>query len=400
MGHVRDGPDKPVNTDQEFHVPLFMAKTPWYMDTGSGSTALDHQRKPRSKKALARLDDWYERGTTTGPASKRYRKGACENCGAMTHPTKECLERPRRRGARWTGKDIRPDEHLQDLSSLDYAYDAKRDTWNGYDPATHKFVVRQFEAVEAERQRMREAELDAGVIDRDAGKKRQADDDFSSSSEEDEELAPSHYVKKKTGGGGLNLRIREDRAKYLDSLDPDAPAQYDPKSRSMHDIQTEDPTEGFQRPKGPKSMQDLQQFAWEAESRGNDLIHMQANPTINELQYREYREAREKQQRETQSSILERYGGAEHLAPLPEELRTGQTEAYVEYSASGQVIKGQETARANSRYEEDVYENNHTSVWGSWYNLERAVWGYACCHNTIPRSYCTGQAGIEAQASA
>ena len=361
MGHARDGPDKPVNTDQEFHVPLFMAKTPWYLQSSSGTTALEHQRKPRSNKAAARLDDWYQRGVIAAPAAKRYRKGACENCGAMTHPTKECLERPRRRGARWTGKDIRPDEHLQDISGLEYGYDAKRDQWNGYDPASHKYVVRQFEAIEEE--------------------------------------APSHY-ERKNGGGGRNLRIREDRAKYLDNLDPDAPAQYDPKSRSVRDIQKDDPTEGFQRPKGPKSMQDLQQFAWEAEARGNDLVHMQANPTINELQYREYREAREKQQRETQSSILERYGGAEHLAPLPAELRAGQTEAYVEYSATGQVIRGQERARARSRYEEDVYENNHTSVWGSWYDIERAVWGYACCHNTMLRSYCTGQAGIEAHAAA
>lgn len=399
MGHARDGPDKPVNTDQEFHVPLFMAKTPWYLQSSSGTTALEHQRKPRSNKAAARLDDWYQRGVIAAPAAKRYRKGACENCGAMTHPTKECLERPRRRGARWTGKDIRPDEHLQDISGLEYGYDAKRDQWNGYDPASHKYVVRQFEAIEEERRRIREAELATQAHNPSAGKKRRADDDFSSSSDEDEEEAPSHY-ERKNGGGGRNLRIREDRAKYLDNLDPDAPAQYDPKSRSVRDIQKDDPTEGFQRPKGPKSMQDLQQFAWEAEARGNDLVHMQANPTINELQYREYREAREKQQRETQSSILERYGGAEHLAPLPAELRAGQTEAYVEYSATGQVIRGQERARARSRYEEDVSENNHTSVWGSWYDIERAVWGYACCHNTMLRSYCTGQAGIEAHAAA
>jgi hypothetical protein len=33
-------------------------------------------------------------------------KGACANCGAMSHKTKDCTERPRKLGAKYTGKDI------------------------------------------------------------------------------------------------------------------------------------------------------------------------------------------------------------------------------------------------------------------------------------------------------
>lgn len=46
-----------------------------------------------------------------------------------------------------------------------------------------------------------------------------------------------------------------------------------------------------------------------------------------------------------------------------------------------------------------MYPNNHTSVWGSWW--EAGQWGYRCCHQTHKNSYCTGEAGIgaaEAQA--
>ena len=45
-----------------------------------------------------------------------------------------------------------------------------------------------------------------------------------------------------------------------------------------------------------------------------------------------------------------------------------------------------------------VYINNHTHVWGSWYDALTSLWGYACCHSTVHISYCTGQAGIEAAA--
>ena len=47
-----------------------------------------------------------------GPKATRYRKGACANCGAMTHKRVDCLERPRKLGAQYTGKNIAADEHL------------------------------------------------------------------------------------------------------------------------------------------------------------------------------------------------------------------------------------------------------------------------------------------------
>uniref|UniRef100_A0A7E4ZZ86 Pre-mRNA-splicing factor SLU7 n=1 Tax=Panagrellus redivivus TaxID=6233 RepID=A0A7E4ZZ86_PANRE len=52
-----------------------------------------------------------------------FRKGACENCGAMGHKKKMCLERPRSIGAKYTEKDIAPDDHV--LPNLSLGYDSK-----------------------------------------------------------------------------------------------------------------------------------------------------------------------------------------------------------------------------------------------------------------------------------
>jgi pre-mRNA-processing factor SLU7 len=45
-----------------------------------------------------------------------------------------------------------------------------------------------------------------------------------------------------------------------------------------------------------------------------------------------------------------------------------------------------------------VYVNNHTSVYGSWFR--DGHWGYACCHQFLKNSYCTGTAGVEADQAA
>ena len=43
----------------------------------------------------------------------------------------DCLERPRKVGAKFAGANFAPDEHCQ--PTLDQTFDGKRDRWNGYD---------------------------------------------------------------------------------------------------------------------------------------------------------------------------------------------------------------------------------------------------------------------------
>lgn len=133
-----------------------------------------------------------------------------------------------------------------------------------------------------------------------------------------------------------------------------------------------------------------QLFAWEAYEKGVD-VHLLAEPTKLEMLQKEYEKKKEQFKSQVQESILQRYGGDEHLHAPPKPLLLAQTENYVEYSRYGKVIKGQEKQIIRSKYEEDVYLNNHSSVWGSyWHN---GHWGYKCCHSFMKNSYCVGEAG-------
>ncbi|KAF9263318.1 hypothetical protein L218DRAFT_959333 [Marasmius fiardii PR-910] len=408
-----DEEGKPINP----HIPQYISQAPWYLDTGAPS--LSHQRRQeRDELEKDAFDKWYDRGAVQGPAAKKYRKGACENCGAMSHKKQDCLERPRKKGAKYTNKDIRPDEIVQDVA---LGYDAKRDRWNGYDVSEHSKIYEEYAAVEAARQKLREEEIDnqtttdlaavRKVAKAGKAEKKDHDPDFGSSDEEDADEdkyadaadAVGQKLDAKTRITVRNLRIREDTAKYLMNLDPSS-AYYDPKTRSMRDaphkdIAPEDSKfagENFFRSTGEApAVQQLQLFAWQAAARGND-VHLNANPTQGELLHQEFKHKREELKETSKSSILEKYGGEQYLAAAPKELLQGQTENYVEYSRTGQVIKGLERAKARSKYPEDVRVNNHTSIWGSWYDPGSGLWGYACCHSTIHISYCAGQAGIEA----
>jgi pre-mRNA-processing factor SLU7 len=135
----------------------------------------------------------------------------------------------------------------------------------------------------------------------------------------------------------------------------------------------------------------LQRSAWESQERGDkNKLHLQANPTEAEALRRrlekERAEASEKKRRE----LLAKYGGAEHLEKAVE---VEEEERYVEYTESG-AVKGETKVKPKSKYVEDKYIGNHTSVWGSWW--DNFQWGYTCCHSTVKNSYCSGKEGIAA----
>ncbi|XP_050206684.1 pre-mRNA-splicing factor SLU7-A-like [Mercurialis annua] len=396
------------------HIPQYMSSAPWYLNAEKPS--LKHQRKWKADPEYTR--DWYRRGVFLEKADK-YRKGACQNCGAMTHDAKACMERPRKVGAKWTSMHIAPDENIE---SFELDYDGKRDRWNGYDTSSYAHVVDRYEArEEARRKFLKDQQLkkleekNSGQVVEDAPSDEDNDeDDLRVDEAKVDESKQMDFAKvekrvRTTGGGSTgtvrNLRIREDTAKYLLNLDVNS-AHYDPKTRSMREdpLPDADPNEKFYegdnqyRNSGQAlEFKQMNLHAWEAFDKGQD-IHMQAAPSQAELLYKNYKVIKEKLKTHTKETIMEKYGNAASEEEIPRELLLGQTERQVEYDRAGRIIKGQETVLPKSKYEEDIYINNHTTVWGSWWRDHQ--WGYKCCKQTIRNSYCTGAAGIKAAEAA
>jgi pre-mRNA-processing factor SLU7 len=414
------------------HNPEYITKRPWYL--GDSGPSLKHQSIQNQTHLLSihEADALHLRGkkvSTILNKNRKWQKGACKNCGATTHKTNECVERPRKLGAWKTNKDIKDDEVLVDVRSQKYgklAFDAKRDQWLGYDPQEHTKTIERYKKIDEERQKRRMEEVNKKLSKSEGIKKRtrkenagsDSDSDYDSDMEsEDEEFRDrdegpvfSERVARQGGVGGAqmkttvrNLRIREDTAKYLRNLNPNS-AYYDPKTRSMRDnpnpdLNHDDTTyagDNVVRFTGDaKKLASTQLFVWEAYSKGTDINPI-ANPSQAEYLKKQFEEKKAALEKEKKRKILDKYGGNEHLNAPPKELLLAQTENYVEYSRDGRLLKGIEKAVARSKYVEDVYENNHTCIWGSWFDKADMSWGYDCCHSKVRNSYCTGKDGKEA----
>ena len=401
-------PPKPSPTDpstsqgRNEYIPSYISKKPFYVDNNlSDADYLEHQRIQSLPQDTLSQSKWYDRGRKLGPAATKFRKGACENCGAMTHKTKECLSRPRKQGAKWTGRDIQADEVVEDVN---LGWDAKRDRWNGYDAREYSAVVREYEELEALKK--------ATASTKGQEQTENGEDVEEINNDGDSEIESAKYAEETDMGRNQptstrNLRIREDTAKYLLNLDLES-AKYDPKTRSMADVGTTAKAggdnaasalladENFMRSSGDAAeFEKAQRYAWETQEKstpGAKKLHLQANPTEGEILRKKQTEAAEKKRDSTRRALLEKYGGSEHLQPAPAFI-AAENERYVEYDESG-GIKGEVKKIASSKYKEDVLINNHTSVWGSWWSSFQ--WGYACCHSLVKNSYCTGEEGKKA----
>jgi pre-mRNA-processing factor SLU7 len=398
--------DAQPNSRNEY-IPSFISKAPFYA-TGTDEDYLEHQRLQSLPTDTLDKAKWYSRGLKTAPAATKFRKGACENCGALTHKTKECLSRPRKAGAKWTGKDIQADEVVSDVK---LGWDAKRDRWNGYDAAEYSAVVAEYQELEAAKKAVKASNDPPAEAD------SPTEDSTSTPNPDDSE---TRYAEETDMGRNQptstrQLRLREDTAKYLLDLNLDS-QRYDPKTRSMDAApsNTGNADDGFVRPTLEGDAADFeraQRYAWETQEGGGGSgssastantnakkLHLQANPTEGEVLLKKQSKEAEEKRAARAAYLASTYGNTALLpSPSTKSLLAASSSQYIEYDPTTGTPKSslpKAIANPTSKYSEDIHPGNHTSIFGSWWT--NFQWGYACCHSLVRNSYCTGEEGRRA----
>lgn len=447
------------------HVPEFVSQAPWYLNQHEGS-GLKHQRMSQETAKSDLSSSWYARGkdVLVGDRKTRFERNACKNCGAKTHQAKDCMERPRKRGAWKTNANLASDEIVQERLKL--SYDESRDRWNGVDAEVYmKKNMRLHEKAEqekrieaqrirdekfkrkeerrTERKKEKDAKKEAKKAKKEENRKlkkdqnsggSESDSDSDSDSDSESDLdsdsdsdkddgvrqlgneSTAFKVGNKVKASVHNLRIREDTAKYLLNLDVNS-AFYDPKTRSMRAnpnpeldaTQADYVGDNFVKNSGDAvELAKAQIFAWDASARqshdGEDpnALHLQGNPTQVALAQKQFEERKRKAKEIRERSLKEKYGENVVMGKEadPSMLCAASSE-FVEHTPDGRRIRqGITLTQSGPKYDEDVMEGNHTTVWGSYFDRESMRWGFQCCWQTSRRSYCTGEAGRRAKIAA
>jgi len=357
------------------YVPKYIKDAPWYQPQTNPDDYLSHHRNSNTDRDIKNSEpkigqgiqdafipsDINEGHLLKGSRKGKGKKGRCKNCGG-DHDKKDCLERP--------GFNVKPTgEILKRDESGDY--DAKRDRWYGYDVNDYTRYLKEWKEKQA-----------AKAAEKGEEEMRMYDTD------EEIELAelglldePEFKRSVDKVEGEKTVRLREDKAVYLKDVRNEN-ISYDPKSRMIRDDNV-----GYFNSDNlfvkhltgeAKEFEESKKFAWDEKKRGLIDDNLVANPTLADRKIAELSKEEKEKKEAIKKSIMDRYGGGLSISNQDEE-EEEEEDVPEEENESKDPTK--------SKYPEDVLHNNHTSVWGSYY--QDGKWGYGCCKSMYKNSYCS-----------
>jgi pre-mRNA-processing factor SLU7 len=343
------------------HIPQYVSDAPWYVD--SGKVGLQHQYRKNTEEPAQKEPFNNKRQRVSKERSRKgYNANDCENCGAGGHKKKDCMEPPRKRGAKFTHDVVQFDTVA--LHNGGESFSTKRDKWKNYDTGNYAQVVKRFQKIEEARNQQRAEEARKKLRAKQAARQAKraarqekgedASDSDSSSSDDDfdddvDGMADGGEVIQKRGENkksvSRNLRIREDTAKYMLNLDVNS-AYYDPKSRAMREAPNPDNKsqyqgDNFTRSSGASRKQtEVERFVWDAQRKGHmHIMDAAAAPSQAAILAKQYKEKMAKLQQAKKDSLQNAYG--KQSKANPDLLVSAASEQYVEYDEHGEAIKTQ-----------------------------------------------------------
>ena len=250
------------------HIPKFVSKVPWYLGNDNQSESSMEHHKGVNRPVLESSEVSTVKGSL-GDVKRKFEKGACENCGSKSHKRKDCLERPRKILAKFSNEKLASDDiNPNDIDRS--TFEGKRDRW------------RDFDASICLNQPVKTADTD---------------------------VKSSLLLKEgETFEMATNMRAREDTAKYLFDLSGEDGAHYDPKSRSMRNVEGEK----FSKyaPESEQVMKLRKRFAWDQTTSSSSTAKVTevTNPTQVAKEIAEEEEERKRVLLERKRLLESQYG--------------------------------------------------------------------------------------------
>jgi len=414
------------------HNPEFLTKKPWYLTEDAAQPnepTLDHQtriqdttttsltetdrlleqQQQRKGKTALKKDDWVEAYRRNQPPYRMCKILAVRKRGSVRLVDVQFEDGSIEKGI--PSQRIRVTGTGNRTNITTHSYDSKRDAYHGYNADAHNtLLAKRFAQREELRRQVKEQQKDGDpdeIANNNSSSSDDDDDNEFAQTDADAKVVTTRLARQGGVGGAQmkvtarNLRIREDTAKYLHNLDLES-AHYDPKSRSMRDnphhhtdkdtfVKGEYSGDNALRHSGDAGRM-MQSFAWDEAQPSQAELHQRQNT------------AKKKTVSETHKrTVLAKYGGQEHLTGLQGLGSVVQGKAIdkgaaLRYGVSTQLETKQQHNQKRQvaipcKYQEDIFSNGHTAVWGSYFHKGAFGWGYADDHSLVRNSYGTGITG-------
>merc|ERR1712039_1154956 len=129
----------------------------------------------------------------------------------MGHNSRDCLSCPRKIGAKFSGTNILPDDNIQTINLSQF--ESKRDRWNGYDVDQYSTIVSHYDKIELNRRVFKkQASPKSKILYYDKHEDVEGDEEQLNF---DKVEKSANMILGRSTATVRNLRIREDKVKYL-----------------------------------------------------------------------------------------------------------------------------------------------------------------------------------------